>query len=155
MTRSNIITLAAPPPAIDLSTAQRFLTDLDPAASTFHFTLLPDGPAHRNTGGLFWTGAASWAAVSAMCVNRNAAGASVCVAVNEMRGTRRKAADATRIRAVFADWDYGIPTQLPLLPSIINQTSAPQGLIRAQALWLIDQDMMDRATFAEIGRAHV
>lgn len=141
----------APRPAIDLEAAQRFLTSLDPTAKSHHITLLPDGPEHRHKPGLFWTGNASFSAASAMCCNRNEAGASVCVAVNATDGTGRKSENIVRIRAVFADWDDGLPADVPLEPSIINQTSAPKGQIHAQALWLISlDDTMDRVTFAGI-----
>lgn len=124
-----IITTAAAPQPVDLAQAERFLTLLDEEADHWHFRAI-----HPDTGAVR-TYAGSFDQVARRLAADNAEGFGVYVTVNA-GGT--KAADITRVRAVFADWDppktAAMPGDLPLVPHIIVESSRG----KHHAYWLVD-----------------
>lgn len=114
---------------VDLAQAARFLTLLDEEADHWHFRAI-----HPETGAVR-TYAGSFDQVARRLAADNAEGFGVYVTVNA-GGT--KAADITRVRAVFADWDppktAAMPADLPLEPHIIVESSPG----KHHAYWLVD-----------------
>lgn len=114
---------------VDLAQAARFLTLLDEEADHWHFRAI-----HPETGAVR-TYAGSFDQVARRLAADNAEGFGVYVTVNA-GGT--KAADITRVRAVFADWDppktAAMPADLPLEPHIIVESSRG----KHHAYWLVD-----------------
>lgn len=120
----------------DLKAAERFTKLLGGSADAEHWFEhgIDDGSPPAATPGTF-------AEVVAKLKKANRSGRGVFVAVNRIDGDRRKKANVGRIRAVFADFDEGIPNddELPLVPSIIVHTSPG----KAHYYWLLypDEDM--------------
>ncbi|MEN1928042.1 AAA family ATPase [Luteimonas sp. MJ250] len=132
---------------VDLAQADRFLTLLDEDADRWHFrTIHPTSAAVRNYAG-------SLDQVAPRLQADNAAGFGIYVTINEGGTT---AADITRVRAVFADWDppktAAMPSNLPLDPHMIVESSRG----KHHAYWLLDglQTHEFKATQQAIIAAH-
>ncbi|AGK59917.1 hypothetical protein HYPDE_41243 [Hyphomicrobium denitrificans 1NES1] len=127
--------------------AQRFLALLAPEAKEFDWRfILPDSRLDDIGTGLKiinQRGSARFSKTAAQTANEKGYG--VFVTVNETDGAGIKAKNITRVRAVFADFDDGLPDQFPLQPSMIVQTSPG----KAQVYWLVEDDMAP-AQFASI-----
>lgn len=116
----------------------KFLSALDPQATTWTFQTFDDGGDKRPKLAATRHGPleqhAHWLAA------QNAQGAGVFVTINETDGQGRKASNVTRVRAVFADFDAPEPDTMarlqadPLPPSIIVESSAGKW----HAYWLAD-----------------
>ena len=112
--------------------AQRFLTILDPNADEFDFRFIHPHGAKTATNLRGSLRVCDFAASDA-----NTKGYGVFVTVNRTDGKGFTRKNITDIRAVYADFDYGIPQNLPLPPSMIVETSPG----KAQYYWLVDDDM--------------
>lgn len=67
-------------------------------------------------------------------VRLNRLGYGIFVTVNETDGDGVKKENVTRVRAVWADWDHGLPDTIPVPPSCVISTSTG----RSQAYWLVE-----------------
>ena len=107
----------------DLEMAERFLTILDGEAETFTFQTFDDSQAKRRT--MAKTLCNSLATAAPILGRMNESGAGIFVTINKTAGTRRKAKDVVRVRAVFADFDEGTPPldESPLPPSMVVESS--------------------------------
>lgn len=123
-----------PMPSVDLGEAGRFLTLLDEAAEGFTFQTFGDDKT-RKAGNLAGILHGSLEDHGPALARLNDAGAGVFVTVNETDGTGRKAANITRARAVFADFDGApLPDAWPLEPHAIIESSPG----RWHAYWITD-----------------
>ena len=111
----------------NLEAAAKFLNALDPdREATFCFQTFDDSGETRKDLVRVLHGTLEQRAQE--LANLNARGAGVFVAINETKGPSRKAADVTRVRAVFADFDDETRDNLSainaaLLPHIIVESS--------------------------------
>ncbi len=99
---------------------------------TFCFQTFADrknGPSDKSLTRV-WHGSFAQSFADLTGLNEQCAG--VFVAVNETDGKSRKKENITRVRTVFADFDKGLPHDLPLSPSIVVETSKG----RYQYYWL-------------------
>lgn len=124
----------------DLAEAERFLTLLDESAEAFCFRTFPEiGEGH----GANHPGALD--AVADALQRDNARGRGVYVVVNE---GGNKAAEITRVRAVFADFDppktspMPEPSAFPLEPHIMVESSPG----KHHVYWLVDGLPLDEFT---------
>lgn len=124
----------------DIAEAERFLTLLDEGAEAFCFRTFPEiGEGH----GANHPGALD--AVADALQRDNARGRGVYVVVNE---GGNKAAEITRVRAVFADFDppktspMPEPSAFPLEPHIMVESSPG----RHHVYWLVDGLPLDEFT---------
>ena len=82
------------------------------------------------------------------CLNAPDVGAGVYITGNLTNGFGRRTHNITRIAAVVADMDNGLPPSFPLAPTIIVETSPG----KFQAWWVLDDD--DTLTAAEHRDVH-
>ena len=117
--------------------AADFLAALDPEATAFTFQTFDDGPDKRP--GLAGTLRGGLAECWPRLAERNGQGAGVFVTINATRGATRKAADVTRVRAVFADFDDAPPplSASPLPPSLVVESSPG----KAHWYWLLADEL--------------
>lgn len=110
--------------------AARFLSAIDPAAQAWRFRAIKSGKARVYAGTLVEH-------FDELC-RANMEGAGVFVVINESNGD--KAADVTRVRAVYLDLD-GAPIEpvlsCPLPPSLVIQTSPGKW----HCYWLLSDDL--------------
>ena len=118
-----------------IKTATSFLNFLDPDATEFDFRSFTE-KGHNGGGPFSVTGSLDDIAKKLTRLNTGRTPAGVYVTVNRMDGNGVKAENLERIRAVYVDWDNGIPETVPLPPSILIQSSPG----KYQAYWLIDPD---------------
>lgn len=113
----------------DLSESSRFLGFIDPDATSFTFQLFDETSTetrkHRGGGEKKRKGQILIQPLedlselfTTLNLRENRV---IAVAINETDGGRR-AEDVTRIRAIFADFDKGLPSNIPLEPSMIVET---------------------------------
>ena len=102
--------------------ASRFLSLLDPTASAFTFQTVPE-PKGKPTN--LWPQVlhGSLNDLLPKLTDLNRQGAAIYVTVNETDGKGRKAANITRIRAIWQDDDCGYKGDFPLPPSMIISSS--------------------------------
>ena len=126
----------------------RFLALLDPEADAFVFSAHDDDKERARTLKAAAAGGATKpSAFESRCaairdsylqrwmLERQAAGWGITVSVQAMGGDRRRAAEVTYIRAVFAEMDIGEPLRpWPIQPSVIVETSPG----RYHVYWFVD-----------------
>lgn len=117
----------------DLDQAARFLTWLDEGAESFTFQTFDDNKARKDmrmarvlVGDLETHGDA--------LTRGNVAGAGVFVTINVTDGQGRKKSNVTRIRAIWAELDRGMPAQWPLAPHAVIESSPG----KYHVYWLVD-----------------
>jgi hypothetical protein len=137
---------SAPLP-ISADAAREFLSLLDPYAAGFHFqtfddvTALKDGkPVKRGSKKLVKTAFGPLDKLLEQFTAMNREGAGIFVTVNQTDRAGRKAENIVKARAVWGDFDNGLPASFPLAPSIVVFSSLKNGVQRGQALWLLDTD---------------
>ncbi len=130
--------------------AKTFLQLLDPDATDFTFSVLPETegctePATTRHGKL--------GELVGWLSERNSVGFGVFVTVNETNLKGRKAEDITQIRAVWHEDDIGYEGSFPLQPSMTIQTS--EG--KFHRYWLVEggwpADDLGKADFADVMQA--
>ena len=119
-------------PVINLSVVRNFLDLLDPNAKEFSFQTFDD--KKRGGRALIKQFHSELANIQDELISLNESGAGIFVTVQETNLQGRKAEDITRIRAIYADFDDGLPGELPLEPSIEVETSPG----KCQYYWLCD-----------------
>jgi hypothetical protein len=136
----------------DIEKAIQFLGLLDPDATRFEFRAIwPPGRPMPDTNdalpnAINKRGDLTNVKVSDELTRLNQLGYGIFVTVNETNGVGVKKENIKRVRAVWADWDDGIPDTVPLAPSRVIRTS-PE---RYQAYWLLDDDGMEFGVFASV-----
>lgn len=126
--------------------AKTFLARLDPTASKFRFLALSDGKKPIELYGSFEDQKADLTAL-------NGNGYSIYVTLNEDNGRGRKAEDIVRARAIIIDADNGLPSNLPLEPSMTIETSPG----KYQLFWFVsglsleEYEGIQRRLIAEYG----
>jgi len=102
--------------------ASRFLSLLDPTAFAFTFQTVPE-PKGKPTN--LWPQVlhGSLNDLLPKLTDLNRQGAAIYVTVNETDGKGRKAANITRLRAIWQDDDCGYEGNFPLPPSMIISSS--------------------------------
>lgn len=118
--------------------AAAFLASLAPGATGFTFQTFDDSSAKRPELTCVLHGTLEQHGTRLLELNK--AGAGVFVVVNETDGTGRKAANVTRARALFADFDKADPSRparlaADLLPPTLLVESSPS---KHHAYWVID-----------------
>lgn len=116
---------------IDWDEAARHLNTLDPVARG-HILLATDDQGDRRVAHLV----GSLARHSARLQHLQRDGYGIHVTVNAMAGNRRRAADVTKIRAVWAELDGPARRPWPLMPSLRIRTSPGRG----HCYWLVDPE---------------
>lgn len=106
---------------IDLHEAQRFLELLDPGASEFTFLTFDDKKQKRQW--MVQQYHSDLLSVAEELTDLNEAGAGVYVTVQRTDLLGRKQENIVGVRALYADFDDGLPDNLPLEPSIKIQSS--------------------------------
>lgn len=117
----------------DLEQARRFLMMLDPEAESFTFQTFDDNQG-RKAKRPVRTLHGAFDELMPKLTRLNQQGSGVFVVVQATDGQGRKAENITRIRAVMADLDAGLPAAWPLNPSILIETSPG----KFQAYWLCE-----------------
>jgi Primase C terminal 2 (PriCT-2)/RepB DNA-primase from phage plasmid len=117
----------------DDSIPKKFLSLLDPTATSFTFQTVPE-PKDQHPG--LWPQVLHGSLNDQLpkLTDLNSRGAAIYVTVNETDGAGRKAENITRIRAIWQDDDCGYGGRFPLPPSIIVSSSPG----KFQRYWLAD-----------------
>lgn len=71
----------------------------------------------------------------------NKQGAGIYVNVNRIKSGARTAENVDCIRAIWADFDEGVPNSWALQPSLFNHTSLVDGVQKGQALWIVNGNL--------------
>jgi len=116
----------------DLDAARRFLNLLDPSAKKFTFQTFDDKKIKRRH--LASQLHEDLTSIQEDLLELNNSGAGIFVAVQETDLKGRKAENISRVRSIYADFDDGLPDDLPLAPSIVVQSSPG----KYQYYWLCD-----------------
>jgi putative DNA primase/helicase len=129
-------------PETDRRDAEKFLTALDPAASTFTFQTFDDDE-DRKDGALIRVFHGSLDRHWRTLCRLNERGAGIFVTVNETDGKARKAKNITRVRAPHVDLDGApLPTKFHAEPHIIIESSPG----RWHVYWLVADLPLDEFT---------
>ena len=115
---------------VDLQEAQRFLEWLDPEAESFTFQTFDDKKEKRSN--LVRQLHSDFNSVADELVELNSAGAGIYVAVQRTDLKGRKTENIVGLRALYGDFDQGLPQEFPLEPSIVIQSSSG----KYQCYWL-------------------
>jgi hypothetical protein len=115
---------------VDLQEAQRFLEWLDPEAESFTFQTFDDKKEKRSN--LVRQLHSDFNSVADKLVELNSAGAGIYVAVQRTDLKGRKTENIVGLRALYGDFDQGLPQEFPLEPSIVIQSSSG----KYQCYWL-------------------
>ena len=142
----------APSVKFNTKAAIRFCELIDPDANAFDFRTLgpewlkagyPERKQRNRRGNL----TDEIGITKGVLKEANRLGRGVFMTVNETDGAGVKAENITRVRAVYADLDDGLPSKWRLRPSFIVNTSPD----KYQAYWLVENEMT-RAQFASVMR---
>jgi len=127
-----------------LKAAQTFLSQLDSDTNTFDFRAI--WPKNKGKTRPVVNLRGSLDEHGAQLSKLNTEGHGIYVVVNKTDGKGIRAENVTKIRAVWADWDHGLPEieTLPLQPSVWVSTS--EG--KAQAYWFADG--MEESEFTSV-----
>jgi putative DNA primase/helicase len=136
--------VTATAPQIDLDQARRFLAALDPSpAAKFAFQSFAERDGKAGGANLDRVRHGTLSEHAAELARLNDAGAGIFVTVNETDGKGRKAENATRVRAMFMDWDAGNPLELIAtlrpVPHIVVESSPG----KAHAYWRVSDCALD------------
>lgn len=129
--------------AIDYSQAERFLTWLDEEAELFTFQVFDDDRDRKDRSlAKIYTDSleSAWDDL----YRKQRIGCGVFVTVNQTDGLGRKLANITRIRAVWAECDHGLPDAWPLEPHAVIESSPG----KYHVYWLVDG--LSREDFAAV-----
>lgn len=118
----------------DLDEARRFLSILDGSAEAFTFATFDDGQKPKNQALTCNCLHGDLGSQADKLIANNARGAGVFVMVSAGDGKGRAFAHVTRIRAVWGEFDAGMPENLPLTPSMVVETSPG----KFHCYWLCD-----------------
>lgn len=133
---------------INIEEAQKFLSLLDLSASKFWFRTVDDDKA-RKSPVLAKTLHGSLAELLPTLQRLQAEGAAIYVTVQQTENGA-KAADVSRVRAIFAELDNGMPELWPLTPSLVIESSPG----KYHCYWIVDglwpADDNGRSDFASV-----
>jgi hypothetical protein len=121
------------PTAFNIDAAQEFLSILDPNTGRFTFQTFDDSKGKRRELVRVYHGELGSFTDELRRLNTGGAGIFVTVQRTNLRG--RKIGDIEAVRAVFGDFDEGLPQEFSLEPSILVQSSPG----KYQAYWLTDE----------------
>ena len=120
---------------LDMSEIQRFVELLAPGGATMTIQTFDDSRERKDPSlAVIRHGTLDGGLTELEKLQRRGAG--IFVAVNETDGAGRKAENIRLVRAVYGDFDDGLPSHFPLQPSMIVESSPG----KFQAYWLTADD---------------
>lgn len=144
---SHLIEFGGDHPPTVFHEADRFLALLAADTDVFCFQTFGDSPEAKKDPSLALSWHSSLAKSFSKLQSLNEHGAGVFVTVNQTDGKSRKRGNIVKVRAIFADFDLGAPSNLPLQASIVVETSPN----RYQYYWLCDELSIEDFELLESG----